>query len=250
MSRTGILFIHGLMGSPREFVPVAKQLGSEGFLTHVVTLPGHGPEPQRAFHEASSEELFDHCLEEYHALAKHVDEMYIVGHSLGGICTLMTAAEQPRRLKGAVAFSTPFEHAYLYNNFSGLLSLTVPHFIKSVTYVPELATGFERPTFPKHKLPKLRQEAIRTLQLLPERVPQINVPLCLAHSRYDLTIPYGEMSKIAATVNAPVVTHTLEQSGHQIFPYSRDYERAVEIIHTFVSVECEQLSGEALIQAG
>ncbi len=244
MKHTGILLIHGLMGSPREFHPVARRLEAEGYLARTITLPGHGFNPFKPFHETSPEELWEHCLREYDAMAPFVDEVVIVGHSLGGICTLLTASEQPRKLKGVITFSTPYEHAYLYNHVTGLLNLPVTHLVRGVTYIPECSTGFERPQFHPRHLPKLRQEAVRTLENVRHRIPRIEVPLCLAHSKYDLTIPYQEMMKIAQSVRHPdkVITHTLEQSGHQIFPHSRDYDRAIEIIRNFIAYECEQLS--------
>jgi pimeloyl-ACP methyl ester carboxylesterase len=73
-------------------------------------------------------------------------------------------------------------------------------------------------------------------RLMKERLPYINVPVCLAHSEYDLVIPYQEMYKIANSVGNPklVTTYTLEDCGHQVFPKARQYDEAIRIVLDFV----------------
>jgi pimeloyl-ACP methyl ester carboxylesterase len=84
------------------------------------------------------------------------------------------------------------------------------------------------------------RESRTMLGTLQKRLPLIQVPVHLAHSRYDLSIPYQEMSKLnEALVNAPqVTTLTLENSGHQIFPRSRDKEKTTLSILEFVDAVC------------
>ncbi len=251
MRKQGVLLIHGLTGSPREFTPVDAALQSSGYHTRVVALPGHGENPSRRFHETSAIEILDHCAAEYEAISHEVDEVFIVGHSLGGICTLLTAAVQPPKLKGIVAFSAPYEHAFMYNYVQGFARMPLHHLIQGLSYAPRYRVQCRRPEVPLHHVPKLLQQSRVMFDLLKSQVPNIEVPVSLAHSIYDLTIPYQEMHKLAERIGKPerVKTHTLKNSGHRIFPLSRDMDEALKVIFSFIEHDCERMAQAARLQA-
>jgi esterase/lipase len=242
MTQTGVLLIHGLMGSPREYIPLETVLQVEGYQTRTVTLPGHGFNPTKPFGETSADEILLHCLREYNRFAEEHDEVIIVGHSLGGICTLLTAASQPEKLAGVVALATPFEHAYWVNRTLDLAKVPLKVLLPAIRFAPECNTGFERPEYHPLMLPRLIGESKVLFSYLQERLQHITVPVCLAHSIYDLSIPYNEMNKLAgALVSAPkVFTHTLDRSGHQIFPISQDREKATMLILDFLHEQAQR----------
>ncbi len=232
----GILLIHGILGSPREMEPVQACLKAAGHQSRIVTLPGHGTNPEKMLRELSSQDMIEHCLEEYQRFSKTVDEVFVVGHSLGGICTLLTASYQPEKLKGVVVFSTPYEYTYLYTHPHLYLKAPIPEIVSGLRYAPESYTGFEVPKLSPIVIPKLVKEAFYILGHLRERLPLVTSPVCLAHSRYDLSIPYTEMDKLAQNLkNAPLIqTCTFDQSGHQIFPVSQDMHQACQLVLDFI----------------
>jgi esterase/lipase len=244
MQPTGILLIHGLMGSPREYDALESILQAEGYQTQTVTLPGHGLNPTKSFHAVTADEILEHCLTEYHLFAEHCQEVIIVGHSLGGICTLLTAAEQPPKLAGIITFSAPYEHAYLINRMFDFLSVPLNVLIPGMLYLRECQTGFERPQYTPLLYPRLLEQTKVMFRYLQERLPEIQVPVCLGHSRYDLSSPYLEMEKIATALkNADhVIQHTFEECGHQIFPHSREQEKATKVVLTFLNNVCQSYS--------
>lgn len=243
-TKKGVLLIHGLTGSPVEMMPVHEQLGQVGYHTRMVTLPGHGERPAKRFFETSAFEILDHCASEYERFASEVDEVYIVGHSLGGICTLLTAATQPAKLKGIVVFSAPYEHAYFYNYVHGLARMPIPHLIRGIYFAPRDKARFSRPDCKPWNVPKLIQQSRVIFSLMKEQVHNIQVPVSLVHSVYDLTIPYPEMQKLARIISqsAPVRMTSLNRSGHRIFPVSQDMDEAMRVISDFLERDCETLA--------
>jgi esterase/lipase len=233
----GVLCIHGLMGSPREFDPLVQQLTQAGILAKAMTLPSHGPDPAVPIGALTAELLLDHCLQALGQLSQECDQVFVMGHSLGGLCALLTASTQPRRLAGVVSLSAPFEHVFTINRQWDWLSFPVPALLNGLRYVPECSTGFERPNYKPWMLPILAQEAHCILANLQRGVGRIQVPVALAHSRYDLTVPFVEMSKIATHLVASprVSTLVLEHCGHQIFPSSREHPRVIQHILQFLS---------------
>ncbi len=250
-AQKGVLLIHGLTGSPLEMRPVEESLGQGGYKTQLITLPGHGERPEKRFFETSAFEILDHCAAEYEQFAKSVDEVYIVGHSLGGICTLLTASVQPPKLKGIVVFSAPYEHAYFYNHIRGLTQMTVPQLVRSLYLAPRDKIAFNRPDVKPWNVPKLLQQTQIMFSLMKEQVGNIQVPVSLAHSVYDLTIPYGEMEKLAQVIgqSAPVKTTVLERCGHRIFPVSQDMDTAIQVIYDFLQTDCHAMQSAWLNQA-
>ena len=71
----------------------------------------------------------------------------------------------------------------------------------------------------------LQYETTRVFSEVDSKLPDINVPVWLAHSHYDLAAHYSQMELIAKRINKPdsVNTHTLNQCGHQVFQTRRNY---------------------------
>lgn len=249
-SKKGVLLIHGLTGSPLEMMPVHETLEQVGYHTRLITLPGHGERPAKRFFETSALEILDHCAAEYESFSSEVDEVYIVGHSLGGICTLLTAAIRPPKLKGAVVFSAPYEHAYFYNYVHGLARMPIPHLIRGMYFAPRDKVRFSRPDCKPWNVPKLLQQSRVIFSLMKEQVHNIQVPVSLAHSIYDLTIPHPEMEKLATIIgkSAPVKMTSLNRSGHRIFPISQDMDEAIRVIVDFLEQDCEAMAASGCVQ--
>ncbi len=239
-AKKGVLLIHGFTGSPHEFLPVDPLLREAGHFTRRVTLPGHGDAPERPLHKVSAEEILAHCQWEYEQLAREVDHISVVGHSLGGACSLLIAAERPSRLQGVVAFSTPYEHAYLYNYWQGLAKLPLFTLLRGLYLAPSAQFNCLRPRCLPWHVPRLLQQSQLVFNWMQERVHQVDVPVHLAHSEYDLTIPFREMEKLADVIgraNEQVTLTTLTQSGHRLFPASSDAEIAHQIILDFLEAQ-------------
>jgi carboxylesterase len=239
----GVLLIHGFTGSPHEFAPIEPALRQAGYQVRRVTLPGHGDTPDRPLHETSVEEILAHCEAEAAQLAGQVDDLHLIGHSLGGACALMTAAGSSpaaTRLKGVIAFGAPYEHAYPYNYWHGLARLPIPTLLRGLSLLPQDRFECIRPPcYPWH-VPQLLQQSRTLFTMMRERVHRIQVPVHLVHSIYDLMVPYPEMHKLADIIGSahssppPVTLTTLEQSSHRLFPASRDVELAREVILSFL----------------
>ena len=244
MTRKGVLLIHGLTGSPHELLPIEQSLLAAGYATHRTSLPGHGDSPTVGFHETSAIEILDHCASEYEAFAKDLDEVFIIGHSLGGICTLLTASVQPPKLKGIITFAAPFENAFFFNYPHGLVRMPVHHLVQGLNYAPRHKIKCRRPAVPPWHLPRLLAQTKIMFNLMREQVQNIEVPVCLAHSLYDLTIPYTEMEKLAKRIGKPdlVSINTLRNSGHRIFPMSPDVDEAMKLIFQFLDEDCHRMA--------
>jgi carboxylesterase len=236
VSDTGVLLIHGFLGAPYEWDVLENKLQARGYRTLAITQPGHGHNPSLHITNVTAEVILQHSASEYETFADQCKRVYVVGHSLGGLCALWLAASNPEKLSGAMVFSAPYQHAYWINHFSGLLRFPATHLKEALSFAPEFMTGYVRPTFLPWHLPLLQSRTLSILQQIQDCLPEIDIPLLLAHSPYDLAIPYTEMEKIAARINKPyqVRMHTLSQCGHQVFLSHRNYEEPYQLVLNFL----------------
>ena len=92
-SLPGILFLHGFLGSGRDWLPIAESL-ADRFHCLMADLPGHGENPKLvqqdpvAFHEAALELL-------YLVDSVHSGPLHLVGYSMGGRMALFMALRFP-----------------------------------------------------------------------------------------------------------------------------------------------------------
>jgi carboxylesterase len=236
MTKIGIMMIHGTMGCPKEFFPLENFLKSQDILTLAIALPGHGERPRKYLNQVSASDILDHCRASYDQFTQECDYVYLVGQSLGGLCSLVVASENPKKLGGVITFAAPYEYAYFVNYGHGLLKFPFANLGLSLMYAPESFTHMNPPVFMPWWYPIFYREAEVLFDNLQSSLSNVQVPVILTHSPYDLIVPYEEMEKIYQKINKPhlVTMHRFENCGHQIFPYSREKEKAMEMIYQFV----------------
>jgi esterase/lipase len=243
----GVLFIHGFLGSPLEWQSLQRILEQGGYGTHAITHVGHNTQTKEKLNAFKAEQILTHCLTEYSVFSKRFHRVYIIGHSLGGLSALWIAGQNPEKLAGVLAFSTPYRHAYWVNYIHGLLRYPLRNIQLGLQYAPDYFTGHMKPKFSLGWLPYLQKETTRTFSETAKILPDIEVPVWLAHSPYDLAVPYGEMALIAKRINRPelVSMHTLSRCGHQVFQNRRVYAEPSELACRFLSEleELKRLSG-------
>jgi carboxylesterase len=87
----GCLFIHGFTGAPYEVEPLASYIREQtGWIVKIPTLPGHGVTLSLKGHTYN--EWVSHAEQELLSLKEEVDEVYVIGFSMGGIIASYLAA--------------------------------------------------------------------------------------------------------------------------------------------------------------
>lgn len=98
----GCLCIHGFTGGPYEIEPLTSFLSEEtDWLVVTPTLPGHGLNLQ--LDDVTHEDWLEAADQAYQELATQVDQIYLIGFSMGGMIAAYLAAKYP--VKGLVMLS-------------------------------------------------------------------------------------------------------------------------------------------------
>jgi len=105
---TAVLFVHGIVGSPRHFrdvIPLEDAV-PEGWSVYNVLLPGHGGSVE-AFGRSSMKQWKEKVWRVFEELAKTHERILIVGHSMGTLFALQLALAYPEKVSQLFLIAVP-----------------------------------------------------------------------------------------------------------------------------------------------
>ena len=109
MSDPAVLMVHGLGGTQYDMGSMHKRLKNAGFVTHSLTLPGHGTQPQDLA-GVKAEHWVDAVMAKYAEVASQHDELHIMGMCMGALLAAETAKRAGHAKKGRLVLLAPPIH--------------------------------------------------------------------------------------------------------------------------------------------
>jgi carboxylesterase len=190
----GVLLVHGLNGSRRDFAELTDLLLSYDMVAENILLPGHGTHV-RDMLPVGWMEWDEAVRRELQVLKQRCDAVFLIGHSLGGALCLHTAAHE--EVAGIVAMCAPL-HMHPW---------TAPaiRFVKRI--VPLLPTIREDVRDPAARRRYMRdvyrwtpmapvESMLRFLPQLRAELPRITAPALIMASRHDHVVPVSDGREI------------------------------------------------------
>lgn len=101
--KTAVLLLHGFTATTVEVRPMAKFLNQQGFTVAGPLLPGHGVSPDELNHVHYSDWIAA-AENTYLELCKNYEKVFVLGESMGGLCTLWLGAQHPE-ITGMMVFA-------------------------------------------------------------------------------------------------------------------------------------------------
>lgn len=201
-SDTIVFFIHGFMGSPDLFREMAAQIYGDGLSVCTLLLPGHGC-AWREFIK-SSVSLWDEKVRlEVARFSKKYKKIILVGHSMGGLLSLL-ASIGSERVHGVITVFSPIflrlfcprnivklmcvnrraEHGRLLSSLAGKLGITAEVIEKyrmayGITHSPLWA-------YPLYLAPSIH--LLRLMQKTKKALKNVTAPLVIFGSKNDETV--------------------------------------------------------------
>jgi len=217
-SRIGCLVTHGFTGAPKEMRWMGEYLNHQGYNVCGMRLPGHATKPKDMIRSRLQDWLL--CVEDgYNLLQACSEQVYLLGLSMGGALSLVSASRLP--VRGVVAMSTPYR----------LLNFPMRQIARLITWlIPFVAKGggepgadwFDQEAFRQHvSYPQNPSRSAIELDLLlgmmRDSLPLVKAPVLLIHSRNDDYVFRGSMEHIHAALGS-TDKHMLwvEGAGHVI----------------------------------
>lgn len=217
--RAAALCLHGLTGTPYEVRPLGEALAARGIAAFGPALPGHNETPDalsRVAHTAWLEAAREGVR---HLRAGH-ERVFAVGLSMGGLLSLLLAAEE--RVDAVVVVGTPLRLPPVVQAVVPVLKHVFRHSRKSGgSNILDEAARLRHPSYPVMPLAAVH-ELMRLQRRVRAALARVSVPLLVAHGAHDRTAsPRDAREIVEGVASAERELRIFEASAH-IVPVERD----------------------------
>ena len=196
-ARIGCLVIHGFTGTPKEMRWMGEYLNKDGYTVCGIRLAGHATRPEDMIRSRYSDWLLS-VEDGYNLLRTCTEQIFLLGLSMGGILSLITASMFP--VQGVVAMSTPYK---LPDDprlkYIKILSKIKPYMPKGKNEPG--SDWFDKAAFAQHmdyeKYPVRSVAELKELMgIMHDSLPQVKAPALLIYSHDDHSLSEGDMDSI------------------------------------------------------
>jgi carboxylesterase len=230
-NKKGCLLVHGFTGSPKEMRWMGEYFGNLGYTVLGVRLAGHATNPED-LNRMRWQDWIASVEDGYYLLKSWVDQVFIMGLSMGGILSLILASQHP--VTGVVTMSTPYalpEDPRM--RFLRILSMLFPRMKKGPSdwHNQEAAKDHvDYPYIPTKAIVQLRDLLI----VMQAALPKVLVPVLLIHSKQDSGVaPHNAEQIFAALGSQDKQLFWVENSGH-VIPREPDRDLVFKAANEFI----------------
>ena len=107
-----VVFIHGFMGSPRQFDRLAETAHQHSRSAAALLLPGHGGSV-KDFSAGTMERWQEHVNDEIERLSRYNKSIWLVGHSMGCLLAINAAVRYSEYVRGLLLIACPLKLKWL-----------------------------------------------------------------------------------------------------------------------------------------
>ena len=214
-----VMFIHGFMGGPSQFADLEAAVYEIGCSCVSVLLPGHGGGVDQ-FVKFGVSHWQGHVQEEIDKIKGDYRQIFLVGHSMGGLLALNASLVKENQIAAVMLLSTPlkinlFNPRMLWAKLR-LLAFPKSHEIKAAYVKSNSLTAakfFVYPLFVKAFI-----NFYRLVGRTRARLSEVFVPVYMFHSKNDETTSYRSVALLCAGLcNTETTVFSLDKSWHAFY---------------------------------
>ncbi len=237
----GCLVLHGLTATPAEVSWLASFLAEHGLTVYAPRIAGHGTDPRHLLH-THWQHWYASALDGYHVLRDQCRQVFVVGHSMGGLLALLLAASEG--VEGVVVLASPIKlGASRFMRYAHLIKY-VQRFVDLPDHsdFPERLKAEQRqrgePALGRVRYDRWAVQALAELRRLARTVdthlPGVNAPCLLLYSEADDVVHLDNQAYIRGRLASTVIeTDTFKNSGH-IMTQDVEYQDVFKRVGLFI----------------
>ena len=213
-----VMFIHGFMGSPKQFVKLAGAAHMQGFSVAALLLPGHSGSVKE-FASCTFERWQDHVLSEVERYSRHHSDIWLVGHSMGGLLAINAAVAHNEHVRGVFMLACPFKLT-MFSAHAVKVRMMQVFGRRSNPVKAAYRDGSGLVLSPRLilSLAKPMNEVKRLMQAARENLPYVRVPVTAVYSASDELTNIASMDILKSELTAaPLETLLLVDSFHAYY---------------------------------
>lgn len=204
-SSLNLVFVHG-SGCNRFFLRAIHEEVSD-YNCYFIDLPGHGNSDDTGY-------SFDNYVNAVSEFVKDLDNVILLGHSLGGTIVLGATARDIPSIKGAVIISSGASFPKLDKEFMK----KIHNDIVDMEYVAE-CLGHLEDTAVQEAIAKIEADKIIAIDFLIDEV--VNIEECLKDIKVPITIVTGGAEILTLVEYSELINEKVENSKLVIIPETR-----------------------------
>ncbi len=238
----GCIITHGFMASPAEVRWLGDHLGRAGLSVLGVRVAGHGTH-YRDMKRSRWNDWYASVLDAYYIMRAQCDLVFAIGHSMGGVLSLLLASDERTKIDGVVVLSSPFLLPKSVAQRAALTKAIIPYTDQTDrTDLPDVIRAEQarrgEPQVGRVRYDKWATAAVPQFFALvaetDKRLSQVTAPLLLVYAKGDdLALP-PNMDYIAGKVGSKhIEKHLLDVGGH-IITQDAAREDTFDLVREFV----------------
>lgn len=230
----GIVISHGLTGSPVSMRALAEALATQGFAVDLRRWPGHGThwKDMATTRYADWRAEIERAIDAMRAAGKRV---IVAGLSLGATVALDLACSRADALAGCVWINGALlDREGFVAKLAPLVARIVPSLPAKLAGLVEndIAKGGNEQAYERVPL-KPALSVIRELPRIREAVPKLAVPILVAYSPQDHSVPAENSRALLRMVNGKDATELVLERSYHVATMDHDFEALVASIVAF-----------------
>ena len=238
--KTGVIITHGFGSNPSEIAEFAHKIHEKGYTVKALRLPGHGTSPDH-FSLVTFEDWYLAMKNTISELNEEVDEVILIGHSMGATLSLLASAFNP--VSAVVTICAPIE---LHPPFYALLP-TVSNFVAKWPRTPSSLKKIREANVKSYQIVPLNMviELFNLMEVTRKFMHNVRVPSLIIAAKNDKVVPMENAHRIYKTINSPIKKMWIApNSTHQVFIDKIDMEDLLEHVINFIEKDRKQRNNE------
>lgn len=226
--RVGCVLVHGFTGTPWALRDLGQFLAEQGVSVSAPLLPGHGTKPKDLIGVPWSVWV-ESCRREAGAMLERCDEIFLLGHSMGGSICLLLASRMC--VHGVISLSAPVLLTDRRMRFLPFVRPFVRYWKKK--HHPSRRIIPEEMEYDRYPLAAV-SELVKLLKCVKKSLAEIDVPVLIMHAKNDYRVPESNADFIFEGIRSQEKRKILLDNPCHSIMHGEDQKRVREEVLNFI----------------